>query len=103
MIDKLEAQYQKMHVPEMVMPEQAQLVILYGLGAFAAVLAIIAIRMSLRNKDWTPLVFLVAGTLTSLTTEALSDLLTHFTHAQIGAITSASRCGSMIGPPQERA
>ena len=87
MIDNIELQYQKMRVPELVMPEQAQTVILYGLGGIAVILAIVAIRMGLRNKDWTPLVLLIAGTLTSLTTEALSDLLTHFTHAQIGAIT----------------
>ena len=42
--------------------------------------------MSLRHKDWTPLVFLIVGSCTSITTEALSDFLTHFTHAQIGAI-----------------
>ena len=87
MIQALELQYQAMHVPEMAMPLQAQAVLLWGLGGFAAVLAVIAIRIGLRDRDWTPLVLLIAGTFASLTTEALSDLLTHFTHAQVGAIT----------------
>lgn len=96
MIEHIERQYQAMRSPELVMPEQAQLVLLFGLGILAAVLAVMAIRMSLRNKDWTPLVFFVAGTLSCFTTEALSDMLTHFTHAQIGAIVAQTSYAHVI-------
>ena len=86
MIEKIAQEIKALEAPELLMPEPMQTYVTWGLGLLALLFLIIAIRMSLRHKDWTPLVFFIAGTLASVTTEALSDYLTHFTHAQIGAI-----------------
>ena len=86
MIDAIDIQARAMLVPELTMPEPAQTIITVVLGVVALVILIIAIRMSIRYKNMTPLIFFIAGTGASVTTEALSDYLTHFTHAQIGAI-----------------
>lgn len=85
MIEKLDLQYQALHAPEMVMPQMPQMVANWVLGVIAAVLLLVAIKQSVSRRDWTPLVFFIAGTCAAYTTEALSDLLTHFTHAQVGA------------------
>jgi hypothetical protein len=86
MSEVTELQAKMLVVPDLVMPEPAQTITLYGFGALSIVLAMVAIRMSIRYKDWTPLAFLIAGSCVAFTTEALSDFLCHFTHAQIGAV-----------------
>lgn len=86
MINLIETESRLLLVPLLPMPEPAETIFTGLMIAAALVLAVIAVRMSLKNSDWTPLVFLIAGTMASITTEALADYLSHFSHAQLGAI-----------------
>lgn len=85
MIEKMQIEYLAFNVPEMVMPATPQTVANWLFSGIALVLLALAVEQSLRRKDPTPLVFLVAGAGAAFTLEGLADLLSHFTHAHVGA------------------
>jgi hypothetical protein len=85
MNENIELQYQRMHVPELVMPQTAETFATWFFGLIVAGLLAWALSTGFRRRDWTPLILLIVGTLTCFPTEAFLGFLSNFTHAQIGA------------------
>lgn len=78
--DVVDQQTLMMRAPELVAPEPAQTILIYGLGVVSVILTIITIRMCFKYKNAVPLMLFIGGTLAAFTIEALSDMLSHFTH-----------------------
>jgi hypothetical protein len=83
----VDQQMQMMMAPELVAPEPAQTILIYGMGVISAILIIFTIRLCLRYKSTVPMMLFVGGTLAAYSIEALSDMLSHFTHNNDPSVT----------------